>query len=484
MKRTRRLCFTVLCALVLSACATGVRRSAEPHADPSPDAASTPATGTGEAGSLASPPTQEPIDPGAGAAAQASAPEQLDFWQSIAAGFAFAQCDAPDTRRMISVYRARPESFTNNLRRALPQLGYVAQAVQAHALPGEFVLLPLVESDYASHAVRGSAAGIWQLMPATAREQGLRVDRDYDGRFDLGGSTRTAMRLLARLHDQFPQDWRLVDMAYNAGHYRVAMAMAVLERRGLPVEPAVLDLPRITREHVAKLEALACIVRDPQVHGVQLPQELPASERLVAVPAPPGLSFELVLRLARIEYERLRSLNRGFLKGRVPNTAGHEIVLPAAQATRLSQGLALMAPGQAASFGYAKLSQSSTWDSLARSAQLPADLLAGINGVRPDAPVRDGARLFLPSAALTGLAASRLPDRDAVRSGGALVSTERVTIRNGDTLWDLAARHGTTVAQLQQLNGLSATSVLRPGKQLRLRASDAAGLGGLGGASR
>lgn len=48
-----------------------------------------------------------------------------------------------------------------------------------------------------------------------------------------------------------------------------------------------------------------------------------------------------------------------------------------------------------------------------------------------------------------------------------IASAQDITVRPGDSLWALAARHGTTVAALKQANGL-ASNALRPGDTLTL----------------
>jgi LysM repeat protein len=42
------------------------------------------------------------------------------------------------------------------------------------------------------------------------------------------------------------------------------------------------------------------------------------------------------------------------------------------------------------------------------------------------------------------------------------------TVAAGDTLWDIAAAHGTTVDEIAELNGLDPEGVLTPGQQLLL----------------
>ena len=78
-------------------------------------------------------------------------------------------------------------------------------------MPGEFAFLPWVESSYNMLPARGDGvAGMWQLMPFTARENGLRVDGDYDGRLDVTASSRTALGLLKQYKESFG-DWRLAN---------------------------------------------------------------------------------------------------------------------------------------------------------------------------------------------------------------------------------------------------------------------------------
>ena len=61
---------------------------------------------------------------------------------------------------------------------------------------------------------------------------------------------------------------------------------------------------------------------------------------------------------------------------------------------------------------------------------------------------------------------ARSSDEQAARNADA--RTASYEIRAGDTLWDVARRHGTTVAQIRSLNNLWSSSVVRPGQQIKL----------------
>ncbi|WP_266367046.1 lytic transglycosylase domain-containing protein [Tellurirhabdus rosea] len=89
--------------------------------------------------------------------------------------------------------------------------------LQKHGIPSDFRYVAIVESRLNQRAVspRG-AAGYWQLMPATARELGLRVSGRTDERFHLVKSTEAACRLLQKLYSHLGS-WSLVAAAYNGG---------------------------------------------------------------------------------------------------------------------------------------------------------------------------------------------------------------------------------------------------------------------------
>ncbi len=93
----------------------------------------------------------------------------------------------------------------------------VGEMVQREGLPSWVALIPEVESGYNPRAVsKKGAAGLWQLMPETARSLGLRVDEHRDERFDPVKSTRVALSYIKQLYRKF-RDPRLVLIAYNWG---------------------------------------------------------------------------------------------------------------------------------------------------------------------------------------------------------------------------------------------------------------------------
>lgn len=204
-------------------------------------------------------------------------------------------------RRWLSNYARSPSRFAANLERVLPLLAHVVDRVRAQDLPGEFALLPIVESWYRAEARNGGTAGLWQFSSATARGNGLRVDDIVDQRYAPGPATDAALAHLSDLLARFG-DWRLAVMAFNAGEYRLAQLLPTDAPAPTPSpqdhQPRGLSLT--TYEHLAKLLALACLVREPERIGLALPttafEPLDASalRSNVAAPAAPAARVHVV----------------------------------------------------------------------------------------------------------------------------------------------------------------------------------------------
>jgi len=98
-------------------------------------------------------------------------------------------------------------------------------------MPGLLHYLALVESGYDPRARSGAgAAGLWQFMPGTARQYGLRVDGPGDERLDPVKSTRAASRYLRDLAFEFGGDALLLALSgYNRGENGVRRALKRLD---------------------------------------------------------------------------------------------------------------------------------------------------------------------------------------------------------------------------------------------------------------
>ena len=126
------------------------------------------------------------------------------------------------------------------------KLDYVLQKIDERGLPASLATIPMIESGYQELAMsKKGAAGLWQLMPATAKDYGINsIDR-----YQFGASTSVALDLLENLHKQFGS-WELALAAYNAGAGRVTFGLHKNPRAKSIQE---LDLPKETKEYVLRI---------------------------------------------------------------------------------------------------------------------------------------------------------------------------------------------------------------------------------------
>jgi membrane-bound lytic murein transglycosylase D len=104
----------------------------------------------------------------------------------------------------------------------------VRARLRAGGLPEDLYYLALVESGYDVHAFsRVGAAGMWQFMPETARELGMRLDWWVDERRDPVRATDAAVKMLRWLRGQFGSLF-VAAAAYNGGPGRVSRGVALV----------------------------------------------------------------------------------------------------------------------------------------------------------------------------------------------------------------------------------------------------------------
>ncbi|MEO9079844.1 MAG: transglycosylase SLT domain-containing protein, partial [Rhodanobacter sp.] len=261
-----------------------------------------------------------------------------NVWDKLRNSFAMSDCDAdPEVLHWAGEFTRNRAVFEQTLRTGLPRLTYVQQVAAQYDVAGEFVLLPWVESRFRPAAPRKRRpAGMWQIMPITAKSMGLQVDRHYDGRLDVAASTHAVMKLLQQYQKQF-HDWRLTDYAYNSGEYSVRRMVG---KHGVPAAtPALPDLPvrKVTRKHLAKLLAMACVVRDPARFHVSLPT-MPAPQRLVKTPVLKPMSLARAAEQAGMSVDALKYINGAFLGDTIHTDHVNYLMLPSRHAQQFHMG--------------------------------------------------------------------------------------------------------------------------------------------------
>lgn len=111
-------------------------------------------------------------------------------------------------------------------KRSRSSLKIINSVFSKYDIPTELKYMAIVESNLNADTVCNSsgATGIWQLMPVTALELGLKITDDIDERLHIHKSSAAAAKYLKQLYTEFG-DWLLVIAAYNSGPAKVTRAI-------------------------------------------------------------------------------------------------------------------------------------------------------------------------------------------------------------------------------------------------------------------
>lgn len=381
--------------------------------------------------------------------------EPIDVWSRIRADEESLECNQLTARatRWLNYFVQHADQVETDLERAMPLINLVDIELAQQGLPALFAMLPMVESRYLLQTSTGNrAAGIWQLMPITARGLGLPVQRDYDGRLDTLAATQAAARLLAHLADAFDRDWRLMNMAFNAGEFRVKAALRKHPARASA--PETLELSKITLHHLAKLKALTCFIKDAAHYGIQLP-DANAPPALDYIALDQSIELGFLAHLAQTDVAALRRLNPALRGTHTPVATPIKLLLPQAQATKTREALSQIPANE-----WRRWTKVTAANPAAR-ARLIAEHAAQVDTVLAINKDATESILWLPVA------------RNDVKSVLDDLDTDgRHVVSRGDTLWALARQYGVSIALLMRWNGLSARSLLKPGDRLRIAAPE------------
>ncbi|MBB5015268.1 transglycosylase SLT domain-containing protein [Rehaibacterium terrae] len=401
MMRAFAAAVPLLAALLLAACQTPPRRTPAPAEGPATVAAPAPSS---------KPAKRKPRQPATVAddaphATAAPAPPADTLTGDEVFTRLIARLETPACGGGASAefwrkrYAGHPDRFAERLTAILPLLAYVTLEVERADLPGEFALIPIVESWYRPDALgAGGPAGMWQMVAGTARGNGIVIVPGYDGRLSPLQSTEAALAHLADLLERFG-NWRLAAMAYNAGEQRVQRIVARDDSAASGDRRRPAGLAGTTYEYISKLKALSCLLAEPERHRLRLPGSA-VVPRLEAIDVPPRVHrLDSVAASLDLPPGELRHFNAGHRHGIIAADAPRRILVPAATRPH--------------------------WPSLADLVEAP-----------PPAP--------------------KSP------------SQTTHTVVSGDSLWSIARRHGLKLDELMRWNGLTASSVLRPGQVLRL----------------
>ena len=309
--------------------------------------------------------------------------------------------------------------FEQHLERSGRFIGLFRKILAEEGLPEDLAYLPLIESGFQEHAVSPArATGLWQLMEGTSQRYGLKTNFWLDERRDPEKSTRAAAMYLRELYEEFG-DWQLVLAAYNAGLGRIQRDMRSTGANNFWALSRYGTLKKETRDYVPKFFASLKIARMPERYGFRnINYSSPLKFDTVTVPSRTDLS--VIAHLCDVSYEEIKALNPELRRGCTPpGVRNYRVHIPRGKARIFT----------------------------ARYAQLP---------------IEERVIHMAPKTKARAIAAASHPQP------AKKMVTSTYTVRQGDTLSQIAQRFNVGKNELQHWNSLHTKRALRTGQRLNI----------------
>lgn len=453
-----------------------------------------------------------------------SFPGSTDVWQVLRSQFSLNhEVSHPAVQRQIRWLMNHPEYMHNLAKHAEPYIYHIVNEVKKRRLPGEVAIIPMIESEYNPFAYSGAgAAGLWQFMPSTGSELGLKQDWWYDGRRSIDQSTNAALNYLQYLNKFFKGRWDLAIAAYDSGEGTIAKALRAQGRTPYNARFWSLNVPKETQAYIPRLMALAEIIKNPKRYNIQIPS-IPYRPYFEAVDVGSQIDLNHAAKLAEIPYTDLIRLNPGHNRWATAPHKPHYLLLPKHKVETFKENLSQVPKEKRVSWERHQVIKGETLGQIALKYHTSSALIKKINHIKQNI-IKPNQFLLIPKnnrsehlaknkktqqiAEIDNSTNTRfhrvvhivqanedystleklyrvkssdiqywnhLASNDSLPKGAQLVIWKRMTqspgkytIKRGDTLGVIAKRYKTSVATLLKNNPSLKPNRLKPGQRLLL----------------
>ncbi len=399
-----------------------------------------------------------------------------DALDRLRRNFRLTYTDNPRTAAEKRWFVRHPEYLERVFTRAQRYLPYIVEELERRDLPLELALLPIVESAYDPFAYsHGRAAGLWQMIPGTAKRFGVQQNWWYDGRRDVVDSTRAALDYLEYLYKFNDGNWLNAIASYNSGEGNVRRAVRRNKQKGRSTDFWSLSLPKETSMYVPKLLALVEIVADPAGHGVTLPVVVDEPQFAVA-DIGSQLDLALAAELAGVDVDTVYQYNPGYNRWSTDPAGPHRLVMPIDVMPQFTAALAEVPTGERVRWKRHKVKSGEAISQIAERYNTTVSALRAANNLRSNT-IRAGHHLLIPVATKPLSAYSKSADARLEQKQNRQRAGNRVEhiVASGESFWTISRRYGITHRQLAAWNGMAPGDTLSVGKKLVIWTDKASG---------
>lgn len=389
----------------------------------------------------------------------------IDALESAKNSVGFSFKINPLIQQYINFYQGRGRgTMESGLRRSGRYMALARRVFREEGVPVDITWLGQVESAWREKALSPAAAsGLWQFVPGTGRDYGLRQTAWIDERNSFEQATRASARYLKNLAKHFDGNWELAMAGYNTGAGNVDRAIA---RAGGTADFWAIYpfIYQETRNYVPNILAVMLIAKNPEKYGFAgIKPEAPLSYDVVQVPT--ATSLQLIADATDSSVDYVRSLNPELRRDITPRGDSYNVRVPAGRSKQLVALLKRVPGDKRDAARVIPVVPGEDFQAVAnRTGVSVAQLQAFNNGV----DLKSTTKLVVPNGnlKLTNWRRST-PTQDQPASA----TLTKIRARKGDTIARIAASHNVNADELARLNNLPLNGQLQAGQEIRLLAT-------------
>lgn len=372
----------------------------------------------------------------------------------------------PLIQQYINYYQGRGRStMESGLRRSGVYMKMARQIFKEEGVPIDITWLGQVESAWKPKAMSwASASGLWQFVPSTGRQFGLRQTAWVDERNSFEQATRASAKYLKSLAARYNGNWELAMAAYNTGAGNVDRGIA---RAGTANYWAIYPyIAQETRNYVPNILATILIAKNPEKYGFKgIRPDPPMAYDVVQVSN--STSLQLVAESTDSSVDYIRSLNPELRRDVTPKGEAYNVRIPGGKG---KQFFALLKRIPADRRESARVISIAPGEDLQAVANRTGTSIAQLQAMNSGVDLKSTNKLVIPNSNVR-LTLNRRKPGSAELIAPALTS---IRARKGDTIAKIAASRNLDANEIARLNGVTPGVELQAGQEIKLPATTAA----------